>query len=492
MNHRRDQRNERRDQRRERWEQHREHLRHRRDWDRAHNHLRRKRMAELREFYHQYYYADSHRPQRGPKILFRIFFTFLLAAIVLLGGLGILAHSFAPTPGLSPVVDKNIVLYLNSLQRKLNQSLSEDGIKALTQDLQLKARVDGFENLADQQGLPKFSDIAPEDRHFSDSFAAGRYHNFFFVELKGATPRAAWFVSAADFPRSMTFPFVGLAAFILFIMFMSFMTIRWMMSPVKAVLFGVNQISSGDLKFRIHTRHRGEFQMIGEAFNRMADNLEKMLVAKDQLLRDVSHELRSPLTRVGVAVDLMNDEKLKSSIKEDLRKMDEMVSEILEFYRVKEGSTLKKSPADLSELASVVAADYKTSGPGVQFVPTGGAEVVIDAMQIERVLRNLIENAVKYSGEGSTPILVSLRHVEDAWELSVKDFGVGIAEKDLPHIFEPFYRADAARSPGKSGFGLGLAIAKSIAEAHGGSLRAESVLGNGAEFILTLPADTFD
>ncbi|WP_374028738.1 ATP-binding protein [Bdellovibrio bacteriovorus] len=429
----------------------------------------------------------KHRVKK--KLLLRIFLTFLMTAVLITGGVFLLAHSLSPEKALSGVAEKNIVFYLSGLQQKLNASLSEEGIEELYKDLHVYARVEGFEDLANRQGLPSFAEIEKEDSHKSDKVSLGRKKGYFFAELKGASPKTVWFISAKEFPRGFAFPFAAIAGFIFFILIMSFLTIRWMMSPIKVLLTGVAKISAGDLKYRVKTRQGGEFQIISEAFNRMADGLEKMVRSKEQLLRDVSHELRSPLTRVGVAVDLMSDEKLKTSIKEDLRKMEEMVSEILESYRLREGeASLKKVEVTWSELLAGIVSDYQEVSPNVLLKLETDGKAFIDPMQIERVLRNLIENAIKYAKENSQEITVTLTKHKDQWCVKVKDDGKGIAEKDLPHIFEPFYRADAARSPGKSGFGLGLAIAKSIVEAHGGRISVQSKLGQGCEFILSIPA----
>ncbi|WP_413288434.1 sensor histidine kinase [Bdellovibrio sp. HCB337] len=426
--------------------------------------------------------------RRGTKLLIRIFFTFLLTALLIIGGLFFLAHSLKPEHSLSPLAEQNAVFYLQALHQKLNASMNEEGIQNLHKDLRLYARVQGFEDFADKQGLPHFEELQKEDEHFSEKVILGKHKGYFYAELRNASPRVAWFISAKEVPRGLVFPFIGIAGFVLLILIMSFLTIRWMMSPVKVILHGVHKISTGDLKYRIQTRQRGEFQMIGNAFNRMADGLEKMVVSKEQLLRDVSHELRSPLTRVGVAVDLMTDEKMKVSIKEDLRKMEELVSEILESYRLKEGAaSLRKSPTQLKELIENVASDYSDTLPGVIVGSASDITLQIDAMQIERVLRNLIENALKYTKTNSKPISVSLTTTKKECLITVKDDGAGIDPKDLPHIFEPFYRADSARSPGKSGFGLGLAIANSIVEAHDGEIIAKSQLGQGSEFTIRLP-----
>lgn len=422
------------------------------------------------------------------KLLFRIFATFFLTTLVILSGLFLLAHSLKPEHQLSGMSEKNAVFYLESLQQKLNHSLSENGIRQLYDDLHLRARVAGFEDLADQQGLPSFAAIAKEDDRLSSKITLGKHAGYFFAELKGAQPRTAWFIAQSDIPRFFAFPFIGIAGFILLILILSFLTIRWMMSPMKVIIQGVNKISTGDLKYRIQTRHTDEFQLIAEAFNNMADGLEKMIVSKERLLRDVSHELRSPLTRVGVAADLMKDDALKESVKEDLRKMEGLVSEILESYRLKEGATsLRKSPTPLKELIEAVVADYESTSPGVKAVNLPDVVLNVDGMQIERVLRNLIENSIKYAKPDSKATTVTLEKDRQHWVLKVKDDGIGISKQDLPHIFEPFYRADTVRSPGTSGFGLGLSIAHSIAIAHDGELSVSSQQGKGAEFTLKLP-----
>ncbi|WP_291515596.1 HAMP domain-containing sensor histidine kinase [Bdellovibrio sp. ArHS] len=419
------------------------------------------------------------------KLLIKVFLTFLLTAIFIVGGLALLGHSLSPEKSLSPVIESNAVYYLQSLSDKIKTAAD---IEALREDLHLRVRREGFEDVADRQGLPSFAVTEKKDKDFSNKLSLGRVNGFYFAEVKGVSPRTVWFIANADMPRAWVFPFLWAAAFIFFIMAMSFLTIRWMMSPIKAVVEGVNKISQGNLKYRIQTRHRGEFGVIADSFNNMADGLEKMIVAKEQLLRDVSHELRSPLTRVGVAVDLLADEKMKVSIKEDLAKMEDLIHQILESYRLKEGAkSLKKANTNLSELIASVAADYESLVQMKLQLPSE-ASLPLDGMQMQRVLRNLVENAIKYVKPGTRGSLEILLNKDcDFWVLKLKDDGIGISEKDLTHIFEPFYRADPARSPGASGFGLGLAIARAVVEAHGGTISVRSQIDVGSEFTIRLP-----
>lgn len=422
---------------------------------------------------------------RGMKLLIKVFLAFLLTSLLIVGGLALLGHSLSPEKSLSPVIENNAVNYFQSLGAKIQ---NEDDIRRIYKDLQLHVRREGFEQLADSQGLPSFATTEKRDKDFSNKLSLGKTNGFYFAEVKGVTPRTVWFISYDEIPRAWLFPFLWVASFIFFIMAISFLTIRWMMSPIKVVVEGVNKISEGNLKYRIKTNHRGEFGLIADSFNNMADGLEKMIVAKEQLLRDVSHELRSPLTRVGVAVDLLADEKMKASIKDDLSKMEELIHQILESYRLKEGAkSLKKSNVNLSELISNVASDYEESIKVHLNLPEE-ASLHMDAMQMERVLRNLIENSMKYAKPSeANELTISLQKDCDHWVLKLKDQGIGISEKDLTHIFEPFYRADTARSPGKSGFGLGLAIARAVIEAHEGTIAVTSKMNVGSEFTIRLP-----
>jgi two-component system sensor histidine kinase CpxA len=426
--------------------------------------------------------------KRGMRLLIRIFLTFLFTAILIIGGLGLLAYSLRPEHSLSPVMEKNVIFYLSGLHQKLVGNLNEEGLQGFYNELHVMPRVEGLEDLAESRNLPTFADIEKNDGHFSEKLVLGKYRSFYFAELKGTSPRVAWFISMEDLPRTWAFPFLGVAGFIFFILAMSFMTIRWIMSPMKSILVGVNKITAGDLKYRIQNRHHGEFRIIGDAFNRMADGLEHMLTSKERLLRDVSHELRSPLTRIGVAADLLESEKIKGSIKEDLGKMEELVSQILESYRIKESKvSLKKSMTDLNEIIADICVEYRDSDPGVDFKFGPEVRMSVDTMQFERALRNLVENALKYSGDSEESVCIRMSLQGKDCVISVQDHGIGIADKDMPHVFEPFYRADAARTPGTSGFGLGLAIAKSVAEAHGGTLTVTSELGKGSEFSIRLP-----
>jgi two-component system sensor histidine kinase MprB len=218
--------------------------------------------------------------------------------------------------------------------------------------------------------------------------------------------------------------------------------------------------------------------------------LEESVGRQRRLVADASHELRTPLTAARTNVDLLREGTLPEE--EQRRAMDEasveldaltsLVSDLVELARGEERK-LRVEEVQLDELVDGVVERARTRAPQATFVtaltPT---KVRVDPVLLERAVSNLLDNAVKYSPPGA-PIEVSVRE----GEVVVADHGPGVAEEDLPRIFDRFYRAAAARS--KPGAGLGLAIVREAAEAHGGRATVESSSG-GALFRLTLPATT--
>lgn len=424
------------------------------------------------------------------RLLFKIFCTFALTALVLVGGLMAVFHSFNGERELPPVAEKNIATYLDFLATKVNRDLSPAGLRAMEQELELRVRVEGFD--AAVTDLPTFAQVDARDIGVSPRFRAGRAEGYFFVAAVTPGPRIAWFAKAEQLPRRWFFPFAGIVTFVLVLFAFSFLTIRWIMRPVFLILEGLRRISEGDLKTRISGKQGRGMIPVARRFNDIAEKLERMITAKERLLRDVSHELRSPLTRMNVAVDLMKDESLKGEMKADLFRMEKLVAEILESYRLKEGgASLRRERASLAEVILGVVGDYHDSKPRVVFESSGesgkqlfpaDSELDIDRMQIERLARNLIENALKYSGPNATIVRVKVARENGKVIFSVRDDGSGIAEKDRAHVFDPFFRADVARAGHTEGFGLGLSIAKAIVEAHGGTIELAAASG-GTEFI---------
>jgi signal transduction histidine kinase len=214
-----------------------------------------------------------------------------------------------------------------------------------------------------------------------------------------------------------------------------------------------------------------------------------MLHNKDQLLLDISHELRTPLTRMKVALEFLSDSQAKQSIQADMQEMEKMVTEILETARMQHKyENLKKQPTDLVRLLKEILSEFENQPPGIEMVEfPSEVMAAVDSEKIKTVFENVINNAIKYSQPDSEPIQVSYNHREFFAIIRITDFGIGIPEEELAHIFEPFYRVDKSRTKDTGGYGLGLSLCKTIMEAHDGKIEIQSGPEEGTTVSLYFP-----
>jgi two-component system sensor histidine kinase MprB len=261
------------------------------------------------------------------------------------------------------------------------------------------------------------------------------------------------------------------------------------LKPVRRLTAAAENVAAtGDLTERVEATGSDELGRLASRFNGMLAALEESVGRQRRLVADASHELRTPLTAARTNVDLLREGKLPED--EGRRALDEasielnalttLVSDLVELARGEERK-LRVEDVQLDELVEGVVDRAKSRAPNATFVTSlTPTKVRVDPVLLERAVSNLLDNAVKYSPEGA-PIEVIVRD----GDVIVADHGPGVADEDLPRIFDRFYRAAASRS--KPGAGLGLAIVREAAEAHGGHASVESSSG-GARFTLTLPA----
>jgi signal transduction histidine kinase len=266
----------------------------------------------------------------------------------------------------------------------------------------------------------------------------------------------------------------------------SYALIRYVLWPVKLLSKGVNEIAGGNLDHDVPVRNRDELGELTGSFNGMKNRLKEMLRSREQLLLDVSHELRSPLTRIKVALEFIENESVRGTIDEDVRELEGMITEILETERLKHlGGGLDIGDIDIAGLITEVAGTLGISETVLKIEQHRHAVIVKgDRKWIKIVMRNVLENAKKNSDEDKELIEVTFREGDGETSVMITDHGAGIPEKDLPYVFEPFYRADSSRSRKTGGYGLGLALCKKIMEAHGGSIVIQSSPGAGTSVLL--------
>ncbi len=267
--------------------------------------------------------------------------------------------------------------------------------------------------------------------------------------------------------------------------------IRRILRPVRLLDKGVKAVGRGDLKHNVPVTKSDELGQLSQAFNDMTARLRNMLAAKEQLLRDVSHELRSPLTRMKVALEFVETGQTREMLQADIHEIEELISQILDTARIHhEHSRLNLQATNLVILIQDVTLAYQNQGPGVmvEAMPT---EIIckLDSERIKIVFKNLIDNAVKYSHKDSKPVEISTSIHKDRVDITISDNGIGIDPEALIHIWEPFYRADKSRTRETGGYGLGLSLCKTIVEAHEGKINISSTPGKGTKVIISLPTN---
>jgi signal transduction histidine kinase len=272
---------------------------------------------------------------------------------------------------------------------------------------------------------------------------------------------------------------------------------RGVTAPLERLTGAVRRLGEGDLSARAGLCGGGEVGDLGRAFDEMAGRLERLVRAERELLANVSHELRTPLARIRVALELAAEgdqaraRRYLSEIGADLSELERMVSDVLQAARLDQAGgdlPLRRQPVDLATLLTEAAARFREQRPG-RVLAMRGADAALDAdpALLRRALDNLLDNAAKYSGE-ETEVALEARRDVGAVVIEVRDRGIGIEPADLPRLFTPFFRTDRSRTRATGGVGLGLALARRIVEAHGGTIEVESVPDQGTTFRLRLPA----
>ena len=294
--------------------------------------------------------------------------------------------------------------------------------------------------------------------------------------------------------------FIGLIILLL-LLFAAFggLLIRRMLRPVYDMTSAARSITANDLSTRIETvDSHDEFRELAETFNDMLDRIQDSYEKQNRFVSDASHELRTPLSVVSGYANLLrrwgskNPDVLAESVEkilEETGNMQQLVERLLFLTRTDrktqpvhfEEFSMTEMMRDIEEETRMIDQDHTLTSSIQDHVI-----LTADHALLKQAVRAMVENSMKYTPSGGT-ISIACRRRGDHVELQIADTGIGIAEKDLPHIFDRFYKADEARTREKGSSGLGLSIAKWIVERHRGTIQVESQLGSGTIFTVHLP-----
>ncbi len=296
---------------------------------------------------------------------------------------------------------------------------------------------------------------------------------------------------------------LGGLAMVLLVAGVAWIVSRQVVNPVRLARRIAERYAAGNLEQRMHVRGEDDIARLSTSFNQMAASLQSQIRRLENLSRlqqrfvsDVSHELRTPLTTVRMAGEVLHRSRDRFDpataraaelLTAEIERFEELLSDLLDLSRFDAGAAqLELDAVDLSQVARDVAQDPVVRAAALPVDLEGtDVPVVVDAdiRRVDRIMRNLVANAVKYSR--TDRLLVRVAENEGCASIAVRDFGIGLRGDETQRVFDRFWRADPARTQG--GTGLGLPISREDAALHGGTLRVWSRPGEGTEFVLTLP-----
>jgi two-component system OmpR family sensor kinase len=260
--------------------------------------------------------------------------------------------------------------------------------------------------------------------------------------------------------------------------------------PVRELHELGQEWAQGHLEKRASVSGKDEISDLAGAFNIMAENLQKMLEQRKEFLASISHELRSPLARMRIALEMLSekqpDEKLIDSMQQEISESEKLIEQLLLLSRIEMNVPMAKEIVPLEKVAkrAIEQLEPLAKHKGVNLIQKGNALVIGDFYQLERALLNVLENAIKFSSRDQN-VELQIEQANGSVILKCKDQGSGIDSTEREKIFQAFFRGDSGT--GKEGFGLGLFIARRIIEMHGGNIRADKNIPTGTLILIQLP-----
>ncbi len=277
---------------------------------------------------------------------------------------------------------------------------------------------------------------------------------------------------------------IGLALVLL-----AYLAVRWLFKPLDAIRQGAALMGAGQLQHRIANVRQDQLGDLAGEINAMANQVQRMLDAKRQLLLGISHELRTPLSRMKLALELAEPNAQSEGMKQDALEMETIIDALLEAERLNDRHrALARSEVTISELIEGMLADYfSRDREHIRVIIEGDVTLQADRVRLTLMLKNLVGNALRYGNREQGPVEIRVSAEADRLLMSVADHGPGLDAQQAEALGEPFFRSDASRTRDTGGTGLGLYLARLVAEAHGGTLTYDPDWRVGARLVVTLP-----
>jgi len=272
----------------------------------------------------------------------------------------------------------------------------------------------------------------------------------------------------------------------LVILLTSLLLVRRLTQPLERLAGAAARIGRGEAHTPLPETGPRELVVLTQRFNRMAAEIAQLLSNRTTLFAGISHDLRTPLTRMRLALEMLpadTDTALVGRLRQDIEEMERLIGDTLELARGLEPQP--PGEVDLREFVDGVVAAFRRDGAAIRWSPAACCYAAVDTLALQRVLTNLLDNALRYGGD--QPVELHCFCVAEAAVIQVLDRGQGIPEAEREKVFQPFHRLEGSRSRRTGGSGLGLAIARQLCDAHGWSIRLLPRTGGGLEVRLDIP-----
>lgn len=408
----------------------------------------------------------------------KILLWFLATMVIAFVGFTIISMSYDDPMGRPPLLRA-----LSFQAHEVSKAYETGGREALKKDLERVEEIfQADATLTDAKG----SDLLTGENR-SDLIAAGQ-RRFFLRRNRAIVARKTqhgryWFILsvAGDTAPDWIFP-TGQLWVLGAVVLLCYWLARYLTSPLRSLQAALERFGQGDFSARTGSQRHDELGQLARTFDQMAERIQNLVAAQGRLLLDISHELRSPLARLRVAVELArsgsNREAAIDRIEKEAERLNALVGELLQATRAEvDPQSVRAQPVRLDDLIAGIVSDCSIEasarGCSLVFDAPGPVTVAGDAELLRRAAENVIRNAIRYAPP-QTPVEVRLAPGESAVGIQVRDYGPGVPEESLSHIFDAFYRVEGDRNRESGGVGLGLAIARRAVELHKGTLRARN------------------
>lgn len=349
-----------------------------------------------------------------------------------------------------------------------------------------------------------------------DFFEVGNLSGFFgephytmSVKIMGKQGRVEGYVIVSspaselnDFSSRMYKIFLVSMIFPISMLFFAFYYVNYRVTrPLKLMSDAARSLSKGDFSKRIPVETDDEIGELAVSFNQMTNSLVQLESMRRSFVANVSHELKTPMTTIGGFIDGILDGTIPKEkqtyylgiVSEEIKRLSRLVGGMLSLSKLESGEMkINRSSFNLTGVicSSVLSLEQKIESKKINIMGLDALDEIVisgDHDLLHQVVYNLADNAVKFTDEGGYISFAAEKQENNTVKVTIRNSGEGIEPKDLPHVFERFYKTDRSRSKDKSGTGLGLYIVKTIVDIHGGSITVSSIIGEYTEFIIILP-----